>query len=384
MQICFKYTANNTRNKTIKGIIASESFTAAYALLQKQYFKKIKLTRLRQSSKIINPQYIATFTRQLATLQTAGVPLIKSLEIIRECSNNRILIQIITQIKNSIEAGNSLAKSLSEHADFDELFHSLIIIGESSGQLHTILQDIATYKEKAMLLKNKIKKAMYYPIFVLIVTSAVAAILLFKVVPTFRIMFEGLGAALPTYTKFILSLADNLKSHWGKLIIIVTILLAIIRNLTPYIRLRLPFFGEIIQKSVVARFAHTLAVTLAAGIPLQDALLLVAKASNNSNYNKAIINIHKAVALGSSINIAMRATKIFPPMAIQMVAIGEETGALNSMLQKIAKIYEEELDLAMDSITKLLEPITTLILGLIVGGLVIAMYMPIFNLGTIM
>lgn len=390
-QICFKYTAIDGSNRKICGNISADNFSNAYAMLKLQSLRKIKIKRLQQvtsilnifHNKTLNSSDLTIFIRQLSTMQSAGIPLLRALQIISHGTNKTLMLGLITNIKNKIESGTSFADALASQPEFDTLFVSLVAIGEGSGKLDLILQNLATYKEKHDSLKAKIRSAMYYPCIVLTIASVVSIILLVKVVPTFQIVFEGLGANLPAFTKFILDLSQMLQQHKYKFSIAVIIVLWVIKHFSSFFIFKIPILRDILQKITVARFTRTLAITFAAGMPLPQALLLLAKINNNKQYHKAIILIHDSILAGKSIHAAMQMAKLFPSMALQMVAIGEETATLDAMLKKVASIYEEELDLAMDKITTLLEPLLMLLLGVIVGGLVIAMYMPIFNLGTI-
>jgi type IV pilus assembly protein PilC len=345
--------------------------------------------------KKVKARDITIFTRQLATMQTAGIPLVQGLRVIIESSEKPSMSKLINKLKDEVESGGSLSECLRLHPqEFDELYCNLVTAGENSGNLDVMLQRIATYREKTETLKGKLKKAMYYPVAVLAVAFIVTAILLVKVVPTFRTMFEGFGAKLPAFTLFVLNVSDAIRANGVKVVFTICISAWFInrmyrnqpnfRNFIQRLLLKLPIFGSILQKAAVARFARTLSTTFAAGVPLPDALLLVAKSSGNIKYHNAIIKIRDEVSVGKRINVAMQATNVFPHMVVQMVAIGEETGSLDSMLQKVAAIYEEEVDLAVDGLATLLEPIIMVILGVIVGGLVIAMYLPIFKLGSVM
>lgn len=398
----FAYTARDYKNRKIKGEILSENTTTALAELRKQGYLNIKLSVVREPSfivkffsrKKIKPRDITIFTRQIATMQSAGIPLVNGLKVIIESSEKPAMAKLITRLKNEVESGGSFSECLRLHPqEFDELYCNLVTAGESSGNLDVMLQRIATYREKTESVKRKLKKAMYYPIAVLIVATLVTGILLVKVVPTFRSMFEGFGSQLPAFTQFVLNISDGIQHNGAKVIATIFFSIMILgrlyrsqpafRNFVQRFTLKLPIFGKILQKAAVARFARTLSTTFAAGVPLPEALLLVARASGNIKYHNAIIAIRDGVSVGKRINVAMQGTKVFPHMVIQMVAIGEETGSLDAMLQKVASIYEEEVDLAVDGMSTLLEPIIMVLLGVIVGGLVIAMYLPIFKLGSV-
>lgn len=398
----FQYTARDYKNRKVKGEILAENITAAQVELRKLGYLNVKVKLMPEpnfivkffSRKKVKSRDITIFTRQIATMQNAGVPLVHGLKVIIESAEKPSVAKLVMRLKSEIESGGSLSECLRLHPqEFDELYCNLVSAGESSGNLDTMLQRIAIYREKTESLKRKLLKAMYYPIAVLSVAGIVTAILLVKVVPTFKSMFEGFGSNLPVFTQFVLNLSDNLRHNGAKIIAVVGITIWIgtrlyrsqptFKGLVQNFVLRFPVFGKILQKASVARFARTLSTTFAAGVPLPDALLLVAKSSGNIKFHNAILKIRDGVTVGKRINVSMEQTKVFPHMVVQMVAIGEETGSLDAMLQKVAEIYEEEVDLAVDGLSTLLEPFIMVILGVIVGGLVIAMYLPIFKLGSV-
>ena len=346
------------------------------------------------SKKKIKPIDITVFTRQMATMQTAGLPLVQGLKVVIDSTASPQVAKLIRKIKDEVESGGSFSECLRYHPEeFDELYCNLVEAGESSGSLEAMLSRIATYREKTETLKRKLKKAMFYPVAVMGVALIVTAILLIKVVPTFPDMFEGFGAELPAFTRIVLSISDTVQHNAFKVFSVIATAVWFtrkmyitnekFRNFLQALILKAPVFGAIIKKAAVARFARTLSTTFSAGVPLPEALLLVAKASGNIVYYRAIMKMREGVSIGQRINISMLESKIFPSMVVQMIAIGEETGALDAMLLKIANIYEEEVDLAVDSLSSLLEPLIMLFLGVVVGGLVIAMYLPIFKMGSV-
>lgn len=398
----FTYTARDFKNRKIKGEILSENITMAQSELRKLGYMGIKLKVVTEPSFItkffsrrkVKSHDITIFTRQIATMQTAGIPLVNSLKVIIDSSDKPDVAKLITKVKNEVESGGTFSECLRLHPqEFDTLYCNLVAAGESSGNLDVMLQRVATYREKTETIKNKIKKAMYYPAAVLSIAGIVTTILLVKVVPTFRAMFEGFGSNLPVFTMFVLNISDNIQKNGMKIIITLTVMIwftgrlyrsqPTFRNIIQRSILKIPIFGKILQKAAIARFARTLSTTFAAGVPLPEALLLVANASGNIKYYNAILHVRNGVSSGQRINTSMLETKVFPHMVVQMVAIGEETGSLDTMLQRIASIYEEEVDLAVDGLSTLLEPFIMVILGVIVGGLVIAMYLPIFKLGSV-
>ncbi|MEJ2755285.1 MAG: type II secretion system F family protein, partial [Gammaproteobacteria bacterium] len=344
--------------------------------------------------KKITPMDITVFSRQLATMMKAGVPLVQSFDIVADGLENPSMTKLVRDIKTEVESGNSLGASLRKYPKyFDDLFCSLVASGEQSGALENMLDRVASYKEKTEALKSKIKKAMKYPTAVIVVAFIVTAILLVKVVPTFQELFEGFGADLPAFTVFVIGLSEWMQSYW---FILVGIIIAAVfafrqarRRSKPFanavdrLTLKLPVVGNILFQATVARYARTLSTTFAAGVPLVEALDSVAGATGNVVYRTAVLQIKEDVASGLQLQHSMKATGVFPSMAIQMVAIGEESGALDTMLDKVATYYEDEVDNAVDGLTSLMEPLIMAVLGILVGGLITAMYLPIFQLGSV-
>jgi type IV pilus assembly protein PilC len=342
----------------------------------------------------IKPMDIAVFTRQLATMTKAGVPLVQAFDIVGEGIEKPAMGTLVNQIKTDIASGNSMASSIAKHPRyFDDLFCSLINAGEQSGSLETMLDRIALYKEKVEALKAKIKKAMTYPIAVISVAVIVTGILLIFVVPEFAKTFQSFGSDLPAFTQWVVALSNFVQAKWWLILAIgVAIFFAVkeaklrskkVADWMDRFVLKIPIVGDIIYKSIVARFSRTLATTFAAGVPLVDALNSVAGATGNVVYSDAVLQIRDEVTTGTQLNQAIRATGLFPTMLLQMVSIGEESGALDDMLDKVANHYEVEVDNAVDSLTSLLEPMIMAVLGVLVGGLMVAMYLPIFTLGNV-
>lgn len=368
------------------------------AQLRKQGINPLKVKKksnlLFSSGKKIKPLDIAFFSRQMATMMKAGVPLLQSFDIISEGSDNPNMRTLVDDIKRQVASGHSLATSLRQKPQyFDDLYCNLVDAGEQAGALESLLDRVATYKEKTESLKAKIKKAMTYPIAVIIVAFVVTAILLIKVVPQFQSIFEGFGAKLPAFTLMVVGLSQLLQDYW---LIVVVGLVAVFflfkksyknsekfRNWLDRTLLKLPIIGPLLYKSAVARYARTLSTTFSAGVPLVDALDSVAGATGNVVFRNAVNKVKQDVSTGMQLNFSMRSTGVFPMLAVQMTAIGEESGALDSMLDKVATYYEEEVDNMVDSLTSLMEPMIMAVLGVIVGGLVIAMYLPIFQLGNV-
>lgn len=372
------------------------------ALVKAQLRKQgINPTRVRKKSvslfgsgKKIKPLDIAFFSRQMATMMKAGVPLLQSFDIIIEGSENPRMRKLLDDIKQEIAAGHSFATALRQKpAFFDDLFCNLVDAGEQAGALEALLDRVATYKEKTESLKAKIKKAMTYPIAVVIVAFIVTGILLIKVVPQFQSVFEGFGAKLPAFTQMVVGLSEFVQDYWYMILGALAALIFIFgktykssakfRDRVDRILLKLPIIGPLLYKSAVARYARTLSTTFAAGVPLVEALDSVAGATGNVVFRNAVQKVKQDVSTGMQLNFSMRSTGVFPMLAVQMTAIGEESGALDSMLDKVATYYEDEVDNMVDSLTSLMEPMIMAFLGVIVGGLVIAMYLPIFQLGSV-
>lgn len=394
----FAWEGTDRKGGKIKGEISGQSPALVKAQLRKQGINPLKVRKkavsLFGAGKKIKPMDIALFTRQMATMMKAGVPLLQSFDIIAEGFDNPNMRKLIDEIKQEVAAGNSFAASLRKKPMyFDDLYCNLVDSGEQSGALETLLDRVATYKEKTEALKAKIKKAMTYPIAVVVVAVIVTAILLIKVVPQFESVFEGFGAQLPAFTMMVVNLSRWLQEWW--FLVMFAIFISFYSFGQAYKRsekfrdsldralLKAPIVGPILYKAVVARFARTLATTFAAGVPLVDALDSVAGATGNVVFRNAVNRIKNDVSSGSQLNFSMRNTGIFPTMAVQMTAIGEEAGSLDEMLDKTAGYYEEEVDNAVDNLTTLMEPLIMSVLGVLVGGLIIAMYLPIFQLGSV-
>ncbi len=395
----YVYKGVDKKGNKIQGEINGGSPTIVKTLLAKQGItvrtvsKKAK-PLFGSSGKAIKPADIAVFSRQMATMMKAGVPLVQAFDIVADGLENPNLRKMVLQIRDSVAAGGGFANSLRDHPKyFDDLFCNLVDAGEQSGALETMLDRIATYKEKTEALKAKIKKAMTYPIAVVVVAIIVTGILLVKVVPQFATTFSSFGADLPAFTLFVLHLSELAQQYWfiillGMFAFAFGFKEAVKRSpsfayaVDKYI-LKIPVVGQIIYLSIMARFARTLATTFAAGVPLIDALTSVAGAAGNKIYSEAIIKVRDDVSTGIQLNTALKAKAIFPTLLIQMSAIGEESGALDAMLDKVAVYYEEAVDNMVDSLTSLLEPLIMSVLGILVGGLMIAMYLPIFQLGSV-
>lgn len=394
----FVWEGTDRKGGKIKGELTGANTALVKAQLRKQGINPIKVRKkgisLLSKGKKIKPMDIALFTRQMATMMGAGVPLLQSFDIIGEGFENPNMRKLVDDIKQEVAAGNSLANSLRKKPQyFDDLYCNLVDAGEQSGALETLLDRVATYKEKTESLKAKIKKAMTYPIAVVIVAVIVSAILLIKVVPQFQTVFANFGAELPAFTRMVIGLSEVLQAWWFIVLIgLFAVAFAFkefhkrsekFRDFVDRSILKLPIVGMIIYKSSVARYARTLSTTFAAGVPLVEALDSVAGATGNVVFRNAVYKIKQDVSSGTQLNFSMRTTGVFPSMAIQMASIGEESGSLDEMLGKVAGFYEEEVDNAVDNLTTLMEPMIMAVLGVLVGGLIIAMYLPIFQLGNV-
>lgn len=394
----FTYKGINRKGDRKTGEIKASNVAEAKALLRQQGVTpsgvKKKPKSLFGDGKRITAADIAIVTRQIATMLGAGVPLVQSIELIANGADNKSLRELMQKISVKVQAGLPLSETLREHPKyFDTLYCDLVKSGEQSGALDSIFDRIAIYKEKAEALKSKIKKAMFYPIAVLVIAFIVTAILLIFVVPQFAEIFGSFGAELPAFTLFVLSISEYMQSYWW--VVLGIILVAGYLTAKTYTNnlkfrtaadaalLKAPVIGNILNKAAVARYARTLSTTFAAGVPLIEALESSAGAAGNEIYKNAILEVRDEVSSGNQMHFAMKQTAQFPEMVIQMVAIGEESGSLDSMLSKVANIYEQEVDDAVDGLTALLEPMIMAVLGVVIGGLIIAMYLPIFQLGNI-
>lgn len=395
----FTYKGVDKKGNKVEGEVNGTSSALVKAQLLKQGIRAQGVRKkakplLGGGKKKIKPMDIAVFTRQMATMMKAGVPLVQSFEIVADGLENPSLRELILEIRDDVSAGGGFSGALAKHPRyFDELFCNLVEAGEQSGALETMLDRIATYKEKTEAIKAKIKKAMTYPIAIVVVALIVTGILLVKVVPQFAETFSGFGADLPAFTLFVLHISDFVQDWW--FIILIGLIASAFAFKEAKFRsekfayavdkysLRAPVVGGILYNSVMARFARTLSTTFAAGVPLIDALTSVAGAAGNAVYKEAVFKIREEVSTGIQLNTSMRGSGLFPAMLIQMTAIGEEAGALDEMLDKSAEFYEEAVDNMVDGLTALLEPIIMSVLGVLVGGLMIAMYLPIFQMGAV-
>ncbi len=396
----YKWQGLNRKGKKVSGELNASSVLELKAQLRKQGItpgrinKKAKPLFGMGGDKKILPVDIAVLTRQIATMLGAGVPLVQTIEMIGNGHNNGNMQKLLGNIGNKLQSGVPLSDCLREHPlYFDDLYCDLVNSGEQSGALETIYDRVATYKEKAEALKAKIKKAMTYPIAVLVIAFIVTAVLLIFVVPVFKDIFDSFGAELPGFTLLVLAISEFMQAYWyfglagifavGYLFKKTHRTSQTFRDSVDKKILKLPIIGDVLKKAAVARYARTLSTTFAAGVPLPDALESAAGASGNAVFRDAILDIRAEVTSGMQMNLAMRNCAIFPDMVIQMVAIGEESGAVDDMLAKVATVYEQEVDNAVDNLTTLLEPMIMAVLGVVIGGLIIAMYLPIFQIGMV-
>lgn len=385
--------------KRVKGEMSGQNDSLIKANLRRQGVNPLKVKKkpkplFGDAGGKITTKDITVFSRQLATMMSSGVPLVQSFEIVGRGHENKAMQALILSIKSDIEAGGALTEALGKHPKyFNELFVNLIQAGEHAGILEDILHKLATYMEKTEALKSKIKGALFYPIAVVVVAFVITCILMIFVIPQFEELFSGFGADLPALTRVVIDMSNWFQEKWWLMLLIIGGTIGGLWNLKKRslkfahyldrVALKLPVIGDILNKSAIARFARTLSTMFAAGTPLVEAMTSVAGACGNIVYYEAVLKMRDEIATGTQLQVAMRDTNLFPNMVVQMVAIGEESGALDSMLAKVADWYEQEVDDAVDALTSLLEPIIMAVLGVVIGGLVIAMYLPIFKMGQV-
>lgn len=396
-QIPFTWEGTDKKGNKIKGKSLAVSEAAVRAELRRQ---GVVPNRIRKKSTLfaskgtITPGDIAIFSRQLAVMMTAGIPLVQSFEIVGNGHENPAMQKLILDVKTSVEGGSSLHEALAKHPlHFDDLFVNLVEAGESAGALETLLDKIATYKEKTEAIKKKIKKALFYPAAVLVVALIVTVILLIFVIPAFEDLFVGFGADLPGFTRMVIDLSVFVRQKGiflaaaiGGGIYTFLYFKKRSRKMQHFLdraALKAPIVGPILEKAAIARYARTLSTMFAAGVPLVEALESVAGATGNIVYSEGVLRMRDEVSTGQRLQQAMENTDLFPNMVIQMIAVGEESGSLDEMSSKVADFYEDDVDAAVDSMSSLLEPLIMSILGVLVGGLVIAMYLPIFKMGSV-
>ncbi len=394
----YVWEGKDRKGSKTKGEINGSSMALVKAQLRKQGIVPDKVKKkpkpLFGGSKKITPFDIAMFTRQLATMMKAGVPLVQSFDIVTDGLENQGLRELVAAIRNDVASGTSFAGALKMHPKhFDDLYCNLVESGEKAGALEQMLDRIATYLEKTETLKKKVKKAMTYPIAVVVVALVVTAILLIKVVPQFESLFQGFGADLPVFTQFIISISEWMQAWWFIVLLGIVGFVFGFREakrrsqkfsdaVDKYV-LKLPIVGEILDKSAVAKFGRVLSTTFASGVPLVDALESVSGATGNAVFRDAVLKIRDDVSSGTQLQTSMKQTGVFPVMAVQLTSIGEESGNLDEMLEKVADHYEGVVDDMVDNLTTLMEPMIMAVLGVLVGGLIVGMYLPIFQMGQV-
>ncbi len=395
----FVWEGTDKRGVKMKGEQLAKSANMLRAELRRQGINpgqvKVKPKPLfGAAGKPVGPKDIAFFSRQMATMMKSGVPIVSALEIIGSGHKNPRMKKLVDTIRTDIEGGSSLYEAISKHpVQFDELYRNLVRAGEGAGVLETVLDTIANYKENIEAIKGKIKKALFYPVMVVVVALLVSSIMLVWVVPQFEDVFKSFGADLPAFTQLVVALSKFMVSWWWALLLVgiassVGLIMAYKRSpkmqhTMDRLVLKVPVIGQIMHNSAIARFARTTAVTFKAGVPLVEALGIVAGATGNKVYEESVLRMRDDVSVGYPVNVAMKQTNLFPHMVIQMTGIGEEAGALDAMLFKVAEYYEQEVNNSVDALSSLLEPLIMVFIGTIVGGLVIAMYLPIFKLGAV-
>jgi type IV pilus assembly protein PilC len=391
----FLWEGIDRNNRNVRGETKSASETVVRSMLRRQGVRITKLKRQTfRGGRKVKEKDITFFTRQLATMLKAGVPLLQSFEIVARGHSNARFARLMMDIKGRVESGSSLSQAFREHpAQFDALYCNLVSAGETSGMLDGILDRLATYKEKILALKSKIKSALFYPIAVVTVAIAVTTVIMMFVIPSFKKVFASFGATLPAPTLIVIAISDFFIAYWWAMLgIIVAALFTFFfllqrseafRYAIDRIKIKLPIVGPIVEKATIARWTRTLATMFAAGVPLVESLDAVAGASGNAVFIAGTKKIQNEVSTGTSLTNAMHNTGMFPTMVLQMTQIGEESGALDGMLSKVAEFFEREVDDAVGALTSLLEPVIIVFLGIVIGGLVVAMYLPIFKLGAV-
>ncbi len=396
-EVMFIWEGTDKKGEKRSGELTGTNEVSVKAVLRKQGIKPTKVKKKPKSlfgggGKPIETSDVSLFARQMATMMTSGVPLLQSFDLVAQGHENPRFQKLVMDIKADIEAGGTMADAMRKYPQyFDSLFCNLVEAGEQAGILESLLNKLATYKEKSESMKKKIKKALSYPISILVVALIVSAVLLIYVVPVFADMFSGLGGDLPGMTKFVVMLSDFMVANWAPVLGTIFALKTAFkqakarslafRNFLERLSLKLPMFGELLKKSAIARFTRTLATMFAAGTPLVEAMDSVAGATGNIVFYEATIKIKQEVSTGVTLAESMRNSGVFPNMVVQMTQIGEESGNIDKMLNKVADYYEEEVDNLVDALSSMMEPMIMAFLGVVIGGLVLAMYMPIFKMG---
>lgn len=394
-EVTFAWEGTDKKGKRIKGEMKATGEAFVNATLRRQ---GINVTKVKKQSGFgaksgkVTEKDVTLFTRQLATMMKAGVPLLQSFEIVGKGHSNPAVSKLLSDIKSDVETGSSLSSAFRKYPlYFDALFCNLVGAGEQAGILDSLLDRLATYKEKILAIKSKIKSALFYPVSIIIVAFVITAVIMIFVIPAFKELFSSFGADLPAPTLIVMSISDFFVEYWWAIFGSIGGGLWFffytwkrsekLQATMDRLLLKLPLFGELVRKATIARFARTLSTMFAAGVPLVEALDSVAGASGNRVYYDATKKIQSEISTGTSLTVAMQNSDVFPNMVLQMVAIGEESGALDSMLSKVADFYEAEVDDAVEALSSLMEPIIMVVLGTLIGGLVVAMYLPIFKMG---
>jgi type IV pilus assembly protein PilC len=391
-EIRYSWEGKDKSGKAVKGEIRALGSAAASAQLRRQGIQVSSLKKSKTASKKITEKDISLFTRQLATMLKSGVPLLQAFDIVGKGHSNPSVARMLMDIKTEVETGSSLEIAFRKYPlYFDDLFCNLIGAGEAAGILDNLLDKIATYKEKILAIKSKIKSALFYPISIIVIAFVITAVIMIFVIPAFKELFSSFGANLPTPTLVVMAISDWFVKWWWAIFTVVGGGLYAffyfwkrnkqMQRTMDILMLKLPIFGDLIRKATIARWTRTLATMFAAGVPLVESLDSVAGASGNAVYYDATKQIQREIATGNSMTSAMTNSGVFPNMVLQMVAIGEESGSIDSMLNKVADFFEAEVDDAVEALSSLMEPIIMVVLGTLIGGMVIAMYLPIFKMG---
>jgi type IV pilus assembly protein PilC len=392
----FEWKGRDRAGRAQGGVLVADSKDAVLAVLRRQQIvpitvkekgKEIALPKLRRG---INEKTLAVFTRQFSVMIDAGLPLVQCLQIMGEQQDNKAFQRIVLQVREDVESGSSLANAMKKHPQaFNELYVNMVAAGEAGGILDTILQRLATYIEKAARLKAQVKSAMIYPIAVISIAMLVVYIILWKVIPVFGALFTSLGADLPLPTRIVVNLSKFVGRYWWLIVGVVVAGVYAVRRyyatdqgrlVIDSLLLKAPILGPVLRKIAVARFCRTLGTLLSAGVPILESLDITARTSGNAVIERAILEVRKAVEEGKNLAEPLKTSNQFPPMVVQMISVGEATGAMDTMLGKIAEFYEDEVDTAVAGMMKLIEPVMIFFLGVVVGGMVIAMYLPMFDL----
>jgi type IV pilus assembly protein PilC len=393
-EVLFSWEGKDKSGKVVAGQMKAGGEAVVRAQLRRQGIQVLKVKKRGRGGGKVSEKDITLFTRQLATMLKSGVPLLQAFDIVGKGHSNPAVAKLLLDIKTDVETGSSLSQAFRKYPlYFDSLFCNLVGAGEAAGILDTLLDRLATYKEKILAIKGKIKSALFYPVSIIVVAFLITAVIMIFVIPAFKDLFSSFGADLPTPTLIVMAISDYFVKYWYAIFGIIGFVLWFffytwkrsqkMQAFMDRLVLKLPVLGPVIEKATIARWARTLSTMFAAGVPLVEALDSVAGAAGNYVYYEATKQIQSEITTGTSLTVAMQNTKVFPSMVLQMVAIGEESGALDNMLNKVADFFEGEVDDAVDALSSLMEPVIMVVLGTLIGGLVIAMYLPIFKMGQV-